>query len=103
MKIRQALREFHGTRARLDFIGGEDRGLVLCRPFRAYELDNLRDQLSWHDHNCLAFGAKSSFVFRDLFVLGLIVVVLGKLADSLFVPSRGKHLLFFPRHFFFFR
>jgi hypothetical protein len=42
-------------------------------------------------------------VFGNLFIFGLVVVSLGKLADSLFIPSGGIHLLFFLGHFFFLR
>src|SRR5262249_51118414 len=41
-----------------------------------------------------ALGQKSRFVFRNLFVFGLVVVVLGKLSDSLFIPSGGICLFF---------
>src|SRR5208283_3285444 len=71
---------------------GKYRGVVLCRPFLADELDDRRNQLGRHDHDGLALGEKSRFVLRDLFVFGLIVVVLGKLANSLFIPSRGIRL-----------
>jgi hypothetical protein len=51
----------------------------------------------------LAFREKSRFVLSDLFVFGLIVVVLGKLANSLFIPSRWIRLFFSLGHFLFLR
>ena len=63
-------------------------------PF-ADELDDLRNQFGGHDHDGLPLGQKSRFVFGNLFVFGLVVVVLGKLADSLLIPSGGVRLFFF--------
>src|SRR5208337_2988459 len=82
---------------------GKYRGVVLCGLFLADELDDRRNQLGRHDHDGLALGEKSRFVLRDLFVFGLIVVVLGKLANSLFVPSRGIRLFSSLGHFCFLR
>src|SRR6266446_6726469 len=75
---------------------------VLCRPFPVNELDDLRNQLGGHHHDGLVLGPKGLLVFGNLFVLGLIVVVLGKLADSFFIPSGGILLLSFS-HFPFLR
>ncbi len=82
---------------------GKYRGVVLCGPFLADELDDRRNQLGRHDHDGLALGEKSRFVLRDLFVFGLIVEVLGKLANSLFIPSRGIRLCSSLGHFIFLR
>src|SRR5271157_853345 len=79
---------------------GKYRGVVLCGPFLADELDDRRNQLGRHDHDGLALGEKGRFVLGDLFVFGLIVVVLGKLANSLFIPSRGIRLFSSLGHFF---
>ena len=43
---------------------------ALCRPFLAYELDNLRNQFGGHKHDRLAVGQKSRFVFGNLLVFG---------------------------------
>ena len=83
--------------------GGKYRGVVLCGPSLADELDDRRNQLGRHDHDGLALGEKSGFVLRDLFGFGLIVVVLGKLASSLFIPSCGIRLSSSLGHFFFLR
>jgi len=59
------------------------------------EFDDLRNQLGRHDHDGLSLGQKSRLVFLNLLVFGLIVVVLGKLPDSLFIPARRVCLVFF--------
>ena len=69
--------------------------VVLCGPLLADELDDLRNQLGRHDHDGLPLGLKSRFVFGDLFVFGLTVVVLGELPDSLFIPPSGIRMFFF--------
>jgi hypothetical protein len=66
--------------------------IVLCRLFLVDELDDLRNQFGRHDHNGLPLGQKSRFVLGNLFVVGLIFVMLGKLADSVLVPSGGVRL-----------
>jgi hypothetical protein len=51
-----------------------------------------------HDHHGLALGQRICFVFRNMFVFRLIVAVLGKLRDSLFVPSGRICLAVFLGH-----
>ncbi len=68
--------------------------ILLRRPLIDDELDDLRNQRGGHDHDGLSLGQESRLVFRDLLVFGLIVVVAGKLADSLFIPARGVRLFF---------
>ena len=75
--------------------------IVLCGEFLADELDDLRNQFGGHDHDGLPLGQKGGFVFGNLFVFGLVVVVLGKLADSLFVPSGGVRPVSFSWSFLF--
>lgn len=62
--------------------------LVLLRwPFIADEIHDVRNQFGGHNHHDLALGLKSRLVIANLLAFGLLVVVLGKLADSLFIPS----------------
>ena len=70
------------------------RGLLLVN-----EPHDLRNQFRRDDHDGLAFCQKSRFVLGCLFVFGLVVVVLGKLADALFIPSCGVCLFIFLGHF----
>lgn len=77
------------------------RAVALCGPLPADELDDLRDEFGRHDHDSLALCAQSSFVFRNLLVFRLVVVVLRQPADSILVPSSGIPLVFLLGHFFF--
>src|SRR5713226_2795882 len=75
-----------------------ERAMVLCGPFFVDELDDLRHQLGRDNHDGLVLGPHCGLVFRNLFVFGLIVVVFGELADSLFIPSEGVLLFFLLDH-----
>src|SRR5260370_30866465 len=67
------------------------------------ELHNLGNQLGWNDHDGLPFGLQRRFVFRDLLVFRLVVVVFGEFSHSFFIPARWVSLLFFLGHLFFLR
>ncbi len=67
----------------------EYRDVALCGPLLVDDLDDRRNEFPRHDDDGLALGQKSGFVLRELFVFGLVVVVLGKLANSRFIPARG--------------
>jgi hypothetical protein len=69
--------------------------LFLRRPLFVDQLDDLWHQFRGNHHNRVPLGLHSGFVFRNLFVFGLIVVVLGKLPDPAFIPSCRVLLFFF--------
>src|SRR5262245_39302365 len=84
---------------RVGFLRDKSKGDTLTGPFRADELDDRRDQLGGHDHDGLTLGPEGRFVFGNLFVVGLVVVVLGQLEDSLLIPAGGIRPFFLPGHF----